>query len=137
MKSEQLAIVAVAAALLLVAGPAFAHHSQAAYDTKNPVTLTGTVTEFLLVNPHPMIHFQVKDANGNVLEWMAEGATPNALRKQGWTNKTIKAGDQVTITGHPAKSGRKEMHIVKVEINGKVMRDMSDLYQPPDSPSRP
>ena len=130
MKSTLIASLA-AASLLLVANTGFAHHSQAAYDTKNEVTLTGTVTEFLLVNPHPLIRFTVKDSNGNVTEWLAEGATPSGLRKDGWTSKTVKPGDEITIAGHVARNGRKEMHIVKVWLNGKLMRNTEDLYNRP------
>lgn len=126
MKSKLLAVLVVAVGLLMTAGPMFAHHSQATYDTKHEVTLTGTVTEFELINPHTLIHFQVKDDKGNVEEWVAETGPPNNLRRMGWTQNTIKAGDQITITVHVARNGRKQAHLLKIAVNGK------ELYRAPD-----
>ena len=50
-------------ALLLVTsiGPAFAHHSPAAFDRTKKVTLVGTVKEFRWQNPHTWIEVEVPD----------------------------------------------------------------------------
>ena len=66
---------AAAVVLLAVSGPLFGHHNSAArYDKEHPVTLTGTVTEFKMVNPHARLSFDVKDENGNIVKWPAESA---------------------------------------------------------------
>ena len=122
MKSKVLAVGAVVGGLLLGSGRVFAHHSNAVYDTQHPVTLTGTVTEFGFFNPHAIVHFQVKDDRGNVEEWVASTAPPNVLHRSGWTRNTIKPGDQVTLSVNVARNGRKEAHIVKIAVNGKVLR---------------
>ena len=123
MQSKPLALLAVAVNLLLTADLLFAHHSQAAYDLNREITVTGTITEFELVQPHAKIHFQVKDTNGNLAEWMAQGPTPVSARRDGWGSRTIKPGDQVSITGHPARNGSRTMNVRKLVVNGKVMRD--------------
>ncbi len=56
MKSKLFAVLAAGVVLFLVSGPLFAHHGGAQYDAKHPVTVTGTVTEFLFTNPHVQIH---------------------------------------------------------------------------------
>jgi hypothetical protein len=100
--------------LLLVPAPMSAHHGGAQYDTKNPVTLTGTVTEYLFTNPHVQIHIDVKDENGNVQKWIAETASPQRLFTFGWNAKTLKAGDKVSVTGAPLKDGQKIVTVIKV-----------------------
>jgi hypothetical protein len=121
MKTYTLVAGAAAAALLLVARPTLAHHSMAIYDQSHEVTLTGTVTEFRLTNPHIQILFDVKSDQGNVAHWSSIGDNPVNLRRKGWNRNTIKANDQITITGYPAKDGRPLMTTNKVVINGKEL----------------
>ena len=78
-----------------------AHHSFAAdFDITRPVTLTGRVTKIAWMNPH--VHVDI-DAKGE--PWSIELGSPNGLRARGWTQKTLKAGDVVTIEGSRAKDG--------------------------------
>lgn len=113
MRQIRWALFATAAALLpLLSHSIWAHHSGAIYDRENPITLTGTVTEFEFVNPHARIHFEVKDANGNVVKWVAISGPPQTLfRQDGWTKSTLKPGDKITITGAPS---RNEAHVLSV-----------------------
>ena len=60
-------------------------------------TLAGTVTEFHLVSPHTQIHFDVKDAQGNTMKWVALTGPPQ--RMHSWRSDTLKAGDQITVSG--------------------------------------
>ena len=119
VKNKLSAACVVAATLLALSSPVFAHHSQANYDIKHPVTLTGTVTEFELVNPHVLIHFQVKDDKGQMVEWIAESGPPNNMRRLGWTKYTLKPGDEITATIHPARNGGKAVHLQELILNGK------------------
>jgi len=114
MKNKLLAVLAVAVSLLVVSGPLFAHHSVTNYDREHPVTLTGTVTEFRFVNPHVLVIFEVKEEGGTVVTWAAGSAPPQRLYRAGWNTKTLKPGDQITITGAPHKEGKKEMSVIKL-----------------------
>ena len=81
-----------AAAVALLAGTprAEAHHAFAAeFDAKQPITLRGTVTRVEWINPHTWIHIDVKDADGQVVEWMIEGGTPNTLLRAGVDRKSL------------------------------------------------
>ena len=105
MKRYDLKYLVAAAALLLVNIPLCAHHGNASYDADNPVTIKGTVTEFAWTNPHVQIYLDVKDDKGKVVRWSVETYSPGKLVRAGWTKDSVKAGDQVSITLIPAKSG--------------------------------
>jgi hypothetical protein len=114
MKNKPIAVFAASAVLLVVSVPLFAHHGGAQYDAKNPVTVTGTVTEFRFTNPHVQIHFDVTDESGKVDKWVAETASPQRLFSFGWNAKTLKSGDKITVTGAQLKDGQKIMSIIKL-----------------------
>ena len=94
-------------ALHVGAAPALAHHSFAAeFDAKQPVKLTGTVTKVEWTNPHVWFYIDVKDETGKVINWGMEMGGPNGLLRAGWTRNSMKAGDEVTVDGFKARSGR-------------------------------
>jgi hypothetical protein len=119
MRSRSLALVAVSAGLLVAAGPLLAHHGSAAYESTT-VTLSGTVTEFRFVNPHVVVIWEVKDEAGNIQTWSGERGGPNSMaRRAGWNPNTLKPGDQVTITGRPARNGTNTMVISEIILDGQ------------------
>ena len=121
VKRELLVVMAVSMVLAFASRPAFAHHSGAMYDNDHPVTLTGTVTQYQLINPHTVIRFDVTDSQGKVENWEGITGTPQKLYRAGWRTDTLKPGDQVTITGAPYRDGRKVMGVKKViGPDGKV-----------------
>jgi hypothetical protein len=105
MKKYQLKVLIVAVAVLVLSIPLWAHHGNAAYDTDNPITIKGTVTEFSWTNPHVQIYLDVKDSKGNVVHWSVETYSPGKLVRAGWSKESVKAGDVVSINLIPAKSG--------------------------------
>jgi uncharacterized protein DUF6152 len=114
MKIKLLIFTAGVVALLIVSGAAFAHHGTAAYDTKNVVTVKGTMTDFLFINPHVQLHFDVKNNKGEVEKWQAELTAPNKLARAGWTKHTLKPGDSITASGYVDKGDGHTMWINKL-----------------------
>ena len=56
MKTKLLMVVVLLAGLAAIDSPLFAHHGAAAYDMSKPIVLKDAmVTEFLWINPHPLI----------------------------------------------------------------------------------
>lgn len=106
MKSALLVIGFLAVGIFAISVPLYAHHGGAIYDTKNPITMKVTVTDFQFVNPHVQIYFDAKDEKGNIVHWACETISPGKLiRGTGWSRNVLKPGDQITITLFPAKAG--------------------------------
>jgi DNA/RNA endonuclease YhcR with UshA esterase domain len=108
MKTKLLVLVVT---VFAVAGPTFAHHGTAAYDMKDPVTVTGTVTDFEFVNPHCQVYLEVKNDKGETEQWQGELTAPTKLARGGWTKRTLKPGDTVTVSGPVTKSGKHSIWI--------------------------
>jgi len=81
----------------------------------------GVVTEFVWVNPHCQIYLDVKDKNGNVVHWAVETNSPAILTRAGWTRRSFKAGDEVSIILCPAKNGAPVAYIGTGDPGTKVI----------------
>jgi hypothetical protein len=91
-------------AALAAAPSASAHHSPVMFDQSKTVTLSGTVRLFQWTNPHCYIQLLVDDG-GRQSEWNMEMGAPVYLYNRGWRPSTLKAGDRITITAAPLRSG--------------------------------
>jgi hypothetical protein len=97
---------ALAAAMLFAfAASAQAHHSFAMFDMSKTVSYKGKVKELQWTNPHVWIELTVDEKDGPVT-YAFEGAAIAVLKRVGWTRDSVKAGDVVTVVGHPYKNGR-------------------------------
>src|SRR5438046_6919694 len=112
MKSKLFAVLGAIVVVLLVSSTLLAHHAGTLYDREHPVSLKGTVTQFVFTNPHAQIHFDVKDENGNVSNWIAETTSPAALLRLGWNKNTMKLGDMIEVTEAPFKDGRRVLSVI-------------------------
>ena len=105
MTQLRIALIAVAFSTAVVA----AHHSFAAeYDANNQITIVGTITKVEWTNPHTWFFVDVKDPQGQVVNWAIEGGAPTVLYREGWKPTSLKAGDQVTVTIALAKDKSKK-----------------------------
>ncbi|HEY6456333.1 MAG TPA: DUF6152 family protein [Steroidobacteraceae bacterium] len=95
----------IAVVLTVVAAAAFAHHSFASFDATKSISYKGTVKEIQWTNPHVWIELTVTDT-GTPATYGFEGAAIAVLKRVGWTKDSVKAGDTITIVGHPFRDGR-------------------------------
>lgn len=120
VKGYALAASLATAAIVTASVPVAAHHgTNISYDRTKPVTLTGTVTEFRLANPHPQLYVDVKDASGKVTNWGCEvAANPYQLMLSGWTRQrsadALKPGTTVTVTVAPSRAGTPVGVVLKI-----------------------
>lgn len=104
MRSSKLAALAAMMLFAFVA-TVEAHHSFAMFDMSKTVSFKGTVKELQWTNPHVWIELTVEEKDGPVT-YAFEGAAIAVLKRVGWTKDSIKAGDVVTVVGHPYKTGK-------------------------------
>src|SRR5438128_5489473 len=135
MKTK-LTLLLGAITLLAIAVPAIAHHAfTAEYDADQPVTLKGKVTKFEWTNPHARFYIDVTDAGGKVINWNLELASPNVLKRNGWSSKLLQIGDTITVEGSRAKDGSM-MANARVVTLSSGQRVFSGL-QGEDAPNQP
>jgi hypothetical protein len=93
----------------------YAHHSAALfYSMKDRITLQGEVASFNFRNPHAIVELLVEDENGEIVRWTCETSAPSALRRRGWSQQSLEAGEIVTMEGVPASDGSYLMRITTV-----------------------
>ena len=90
---------------LCLATPVLAHHSAAAFNTQQTVTVTGTVTRYRFANPHVYLTLDVKKPDGTVTSVEIEAGAASVLNGLGFNANSVKVGEVVSITGNP---GRRE-----------------------------
>jgi len=125
VKTKLLTMVVLLAGLAASGSAVFAHHGAAAYDMSKPVVLKdATVTEFLWINPHPLIKADYKDEQGNVQHWTMEMGSTVSAQLIGWTRTTLNFGDVVTLYVWQAKTKVPVGRFNKVVFaDGTTMRD--------------
>ena len=125
VKTRILLMAVVFAGLVATDSPSFAHHGNAAFNLTTPVVLKGAVvTEFIWINPHPLIKADYKDEKGNVQHWIMEMGSTVSAQLIGWTRTTVAPGDVVTLYVWQAKTGAFAGRFNKVEFSdGTTMRD--------------
>jgi len=129
------------ASLLLTAagglggGSAAAHHSWSAeYDLSRSAHVSGTVAHIAFRNPHSALVLDVKTDDGRRERWTVEWASPQRLRDRGVTDKTLRVGDALFVSGNPHRDVNvKSLRAVSVrradgsEIGGGTPRAANSL----------
>jgi hypothetical protein len=99
--------VLLAAVMALgLSSAAWSHHSHAMFDHATRVTVTGTVTEFVYRNPHGFLYIDVKQDNGETMNYWVEMSNLTNMVLRGIGRTTFKPGDRITVSLHPLKDGR-------------------------------
>ena len=126
MKTKVMFVVA-SIGVLLAAAPIFAHHSFMAEYGGGAVTLKGKLVKFDWVNPHSWAYVEVTGTDGKKIVWKGETPPINVLFRNGWTKNIVedlvKSGEQVTLTGTPAKDGSNHLFAQSMTLmtSGAVM----------------
>jgi hypothetical protein len=103
-----------AAAVLLFTAPAIAHHGWGSYDANNPLTITATIEQVSIGNPHGMM---MLTQDGKT--WEVTLAPRSRMLRRGATPELVTTGKQVTAYGYPKRDGTAEIRAEWIEIDGK------------------
>lgn len=88
--------------LLLCYSPVgLAHHGIANFDLNIDISISGTISDIALVNPHSWVYVDVPNNDGSVSPWKCELRGGTVLRRSGWSQDMFELGSEVTITGSP------------------------------------
>ena len=124
MKSYLLVTGLVSLGLLATAStPVLAHHGNAAYADDITEFKDAKVTQFAWANPHALIYFDAKDAQGKLVHMVVETAAPQALRLIGWEKASVMPGDVITVRMYVAKNGNPAGRLQKI-----ILADGAELH---------
>lgn len=94
--------ILLCAVFLVLATPGLAHHSSAAFNTREEVTVRGTIVEYTFRNPHVYMTLEVEKDDGSRVEMEVEAGAPSVLNPLGFTRDSVRVGEIVTVAGNPA-----------------------------------
>ena len=106
MKAILTGLLGTALVAVIIVQPLLAHHGRGnTYDGSQELSVTGTVTELAWRNPHVALYIEAKDDSGSVVTWGFEASNVSTMSREGWNRNLVRAGQEVTITYNPARSG--------------------------------
>ena len=108
-----------------IALPCLAHHSYAAYNINQTVTLKGTVESFQWSNPHSTFTLVLEpDGRSAPVKWNIITSSPAILKRFGWTQDSLKPGDRVSVVCNPVVDGSHagRLHSVVLLDTGQVLQ---------------
>jgi hypothetical protein len=122
VRNKWLDVFLVSLCLLAVSVPLSAHHGAAGYNMDKELVMKGTVTDWLWANPHCFLKYDTTDDAGALSHWAVEVSNPTDMTKRGWSKRSLKPGDEVTVTVRPAKNGAPVGQLLKVVLpNGQTL----------------
>lgn len=140
MNRTLLIAMSVTVGIFVWSSRAGAHHGDADRYNQEVITVTGTVVDVQMVNPHARIVMDVVE-DGKTVRWQAELGGPQQLIKQfGWTPSTVKAGMKLTMIGRRLRSGSpylnltERANIVATESGKEIYRTQNFGEAAPQGP---
>jgi len=105
-------------AILLLIGPRLssAHHSfSAEFDSENMGEVSGVVTRVWFSNPHVRYRLGAVAEDGSTEEWELQMGSVTALRRRGWSEDSLEAGDRITARGQLGRNQTKKLFVRRIE----------------------
>ena len=103
------------AAITAFAAPAFAHHSQAMFDTSKEILVEGKVARFDWVNPHMYLIVETKGPDGKPALVEGEGLAITQALVDVLDREALKPGTPVVMRANPNRGGwGKQVRILDV-----------------------
>ena len=122
--TDKRVLVCVGAALAVAGAAPSAHHSAVLYENDAIVLEDATMTGIAWANPHTLLTFDVRGANGNVTTWSVESGSPSSLRRVGWNRNSVRIGDSATVELFPARNGARVGRLARIVFSdGRELLD--------------
>lgn len=122
MTIKGLVFVGMALGLAVLPAGLRAHHGGNLYDTTKALVLKGAITKFEWGTPHNQIYFDVKTDKGEMQHWVASTEPAPVMLERGWTRRSLKPGDAVTVHIFAAKNGATVGNLQKIVLpDGKEL----------------
>ena len=95
----------MAAAALMFAATAWAHHNMSAiYDFNDKITMTGTLSKIDWRNPHIELIVNTKNGGTEVQSWSLEGPSPSFFRTRDINKVNIETALNKTVTAEASRA---------------------------------
>jgi hypothetical protein len=105
---------AIAAAAVLIAAPAAAHHSYLEFDQQATVEIEGTLVEAAWQNPHTSLTVAAADGK----KWDIESTPVNGLRRANAPLELFAVGSTVKVAGWPSRRAEARMYGTNILSSG-------------------
>lgn len=94
------------------------------YDKTKHVTVKGMLIGSAAPKPPHSVYLLIsaQDAKGNVQQWAVEGDAIDELHRRGHKDDSLRMGEVITVTGHPARPGQKPEERMPKPIRGALAR---------------
>jgi len=127
MNVRRWVLFGVGVSLILMSRPVAAHHGTAMFEMNHVTTIKGSVVDYELINPHVQMTLKVVEKDGNSVDWIVEAVSMNMMMRAGFRRDSVKAGDIVSVTGHPGKNGKTIILLTKISLPDG--RELSAPYE--------
>jgi hypothetical protein len=94
------------------------------YDKTKQVVVKGMLIGSATPKPPYSVYLLIstRDANGNVQQWAVEGDSIDELHKRGHKDDALTMGEVITVTGHPARPGKRPEERMPKPVRGALER---------------
>jgi hypothetical protein len=116
------------AACALLAAPAAAHHSNAAFDMDKRIQIEGRLVEVSWKNPHIYLAVETMAADGMMEVHDIEAASVSVLQPLGLTRDSLTVGEHVVVMAAPSRrAGNRTAFGLTLSTDDGVVRPLSPL----------
>ena len=103
-------------ALVLIAGPAGAHHGWSSYDGSKELTLDGVIKASGYEHPHGHVQLEVPGKT-----WLVVLAPPSRMTNRGLPSEMLRPGTKARVVGYPSRTDANEMRAERITIADKTV----------------
>jgi hypothetical protein len=122
-----------AAAALVFAGSAQAHHGFGRFVMNEDVEYSGKLTGIDLVNPHSYMHFEMVGEDDEPFAMSCEMRAAMLIKRSGWTVEMFVPGSQVEVKGHPHRDDAHSCYLESFTLNEATTIDRNDQFSSSES----